>query len=274
MNQRKNAFTLIELLVVIAIIAILAAILFPVFAQAREKARAVSCLSNGKQVSLGILMYVQDYDECFPMSSWWNDFVNDGKHGWVNQVKPYIKNLDVFKCPDDSLGLVGAPVGNVFCGVFIDWVGNAYHGGWSGSFNYAQGPIGYTDGGDKNSWFWMEQTAQSISKMNRPTDTVLITEKFGSDTTTQFAGANCSDGWPTGDVITNDMGDFAQKSPDGTRDPNAKYPDGRNGGVSAHHNDRANFAFVDGHVKSMVPYATNPDPNNHPENNMWDGTRQ
>src|SRR5947208_15971108 len=64
--QRRNGFTLIELLVVIAIIAILAAILFPVFAQAREKARAISCVSNEKQVSLGVLMYVQDYDETFP----------------------------------------------------------------------------------------------------------------------------------------------------------------------------------------------------------------
>ena len=67
MNSRKNAaFTLIELLVVIAIIAILAAILFPVFAQARDKARQTSCLSNMKQLGLGEMMYIQDYDETFP----------------------------------------------------------------------------------------------------------------------------------------------------------------------------------------------------------------
>ena len=67
MPMYKKAFTLIELLVVIAIIAILAAILFPVFAQARESARTISCLSNVKQISLGLTMYVQDYDERFPL---------------------------------------------------------------------------------------------------------------------------------------------------------------------------------------------------------------
>src|SRR6201988_4702864 len=67
---RNRGFTLIELLVVIAIIAILAAILFPVFAQAREKARQASCLSNMKQIGLGMTMYVQDYDETFPCNPW------------------------------------------------------------------------------------------------------------------------------------------------------------------------------------------------------------
>src|SRR5579864_2083597 len=66
-SRARNGFTLIELLVVIAIIAILAAILFPVFAQAREQARKTSCLSNQKQISTGFLMYVQDYDETFPL---------------------------------------------------------------------------------------------------------------------------------------------------------------------------------------------------------------
>src|SRR3954465_4857911 len=84
-QAKTSGFSLIELLVVIAIIAILAAILFPVFAQAREKARAITCLSNTKQVGLGVAMYVQDYDETFPVA--W------GGYGiWTTQVYPYVKN--------------------------------------------------------------------------------------------------------------------------------------------------------------------------------------
>src|SRR5438270_1344093 len=77
---RRNGFTLIELLVVIAIIAILAAILFPVFAQAREKARAASCLSNTKQIALALYMYVQDYDETTPGGGWANFSFPDGSY--------------------------------------------------------------------------------------------------------------------------------------------------------------------------------------------------
>jgi prepilin-type N-terminal cleavage/methylation domain-containing protein/prepilin-type processing-associated H-X9-DG protein len=89
----SRAFTLIELLVVIAIIAILAAILFPVFAQAREKARAISCLSNLKNIGTGWMMYVQDYDETIPEG--WSS-VSGGFH---NLVQPYMKNYQIVQCP-------------------------------------------------------------------------------------------------------------------------------------------------------------------------------
>lgn len=89
----KRGFTLIELLVVIAIIAILAAILFPVFARAREKARQTSCLSNVKEIGLGILMYVQDYDERAMLHGLPN------AERWPELVEPYIKNWQIFTCP-------------------------------------------------------------------------------------------------------------------------------------------------------------------------------
>ncbi len=99
----RKGFTLIELLVVIAIIAILAAILFPVFAKAREKARQSSCLSNVKQIVLGMQMYVQDYDEVFPIgTSYWYD--PDHPAGpdsgpWFALIMPYVKNEQIFVCP-------------------------------------------------------------------------------------------------------------------------------------------------------------------------------
>jgi len=94
--MHRRAFTLIELLVVIAIIAILAAILFPVFAQAREKARQTACLSNVKQISLGVQMYSQDYDELLPVPGY-----NAQCRGrWQFQVFPYVKNEQIFTCPN------------------------------------------------------------------------------------------------------------------------------------------------------------------------------
>jgi len=95
---RRRAFTLIELLVVIAIIAILAAILFPVFAQARESARRTMCLSNTKQIGSAMQMYVQDYDETTPSVIHYSGH-NDDPDFWVI-IQPYVKNVQMFYCPD------------------------------------------------------------------------------------------------------------------------------------------------------------------------------
>ena len=101
----RAGFTLIELLVVIAIISILAAILFPVFAKAREKARQTSCLSNEKQLGLAFLQYTSDYDESFPGGIGKNVAIDYGLvsgQGWAGQIYTYIKSADVYKCPDDN----------------------------------------------------------------------------------------------------------------------------------------------------------------------------
>lgn len=111
MLMRTRGFTLIELLVVIAIIAILAAILFPVFAQARESARSSSCLSNLRQFALATLQYVQDYDEVFPQSVYSMDnrilmpATNDRVFTVYDAVMPYMKNIDILVCPSNRPGL-------------------------------------------------------------------------------------------------------------------------------------------------------------------------
>jgi prepilin-type N-terminal cleavage/methylation domain-containing protein/prepilin-type processing-associated H-X9-DG protein len=107
----RRGFTLIELLVVIAIIAILAAILFPVFAQAREKARQITCVSNVRQLVLAMRMYAEDYDEHYPQgrSDDWDPAVH---YTWRWAVQPYIKNTGMLRCPSNayaSLPVEGTP---------------------------------------------------------------------------------------------------------------------------------------------------------------------
>ncbi|MBU0610457.1 MAG: DUF1559 domain-containing protein [Armatimonadetes bacterium] len=101
----RRGFTLIELLVVIAIIAILAAILFPVFAKAREKARQSSCLSNVKQLMLAFTQYKQDYDERWPMLFWTSStgWEPAASGWWGGEIQPYIKNTQIFICPSTSV---------------------------------------------------------------------------------------------------------------------------------------------------------------------------
>ena len=98
-QNRRGGFTLIELLVVIAIIAILAAILFPVFARARENARRASCQSNLKQISLGFIQYTQDYDELYVPYT----VIVGGKNiGWAENIQPYLKSTQIFQCPSET----------------------------------------------------------------------------------------------------------------------------------------------------------------------------
>jgi prepilin-type N-terminal cleavage/methylation domain-containing protein len=129
--RTHSGFTLIELLVVIAIIAILAAILFPVFAQAREKARAISCLNNMKQMGLGMKAYLNDWDDAYPMNRYPDAThtdtknpggLNESKISWKKSMLSYVKSLDSFKCPSN-------PYADV-----MDYSGNfpisyAYNGG-------------------------------------------------------------------------------------------------------------------------------------------------
>lgn len=116
-GRAQKGFTLIELLVVIAIISILAAILFPVFARARESARRASCMSNLKQIGLGVMMYVQDYDEVFPFRSMLNAATppngtrwDDNYWYWPQMLYPYTKSTQVFYCPSSPRNDANSPM--------------------------------------------------------------------------------------------------------------------------------------------------------------------
>ncbi|MGC4046723.1 MAG: prepilin-type N-terminal cleavage/methylation domain-containing protein [Armatimonas sp.] len=133
-SLRQRAFTLIELLVVIAIIAILAAILFPVFAQARAKARATACMSNVKQIGTSMMMYVQDYDETTPSG-------RGGGWEWWVELMPYIKSLDLLYCPDHRSDQPAYPQGGA-CTSVTYTMKRGYP-----SYGYNWGPIGWRGGG-------------------------------------------------------------------------------------------------------------------------------
>ncbi len=150
--KAPRGFTLIELLVVIAIIAILAAILFPVFARAREKARQTSCLSNVKQLTLGALMYVQDYDECLfgHIQGTRNTFYPPVEPflNWSQQVHPYVKNAQIFTCPSNpTAGWTFTPKDYYF-GYGMNYWMTYYYYYSTGAMSYIQKPaetIWFTD---------------------------------------------------------------------------------------------------------------------------------
>lgn len=140
-GRGRRAFTLIELLVVIAIIAILAAILFPVFAQAKEAAKQTQCLSNAKQMGTGLYIYLGDSDDTLPMANYdkyyvgppytvfsWHEGKGAAGLNWADLLMPYVKNEQVFKCPGDSTGLnhFPQPDGPTVEGALLSYALNYY----------------------------------------------------------------------------------------------------------------------------------------------------
>jgi prepilin-type N-terminal cleavage/methylation domain-containing protein/prepilin-type processing-associated H-X9-DG protein len=130
-EEQKRGFTLIELLVVIAIIAILAAILFPVFARARENARRASCQSNLKQIGLGFMQYTQDYDEKYPIFQYVYDASLPSRQYYYywNELHPYIRSTQIWACPSQS-GSSFSSAGYIADGVFsiTDQINYTYNG--------------------------------------------------------------------------------------------------------------------------------------------------
>jgi len=214
--MRRHGFTLIELLVVIAIIAILAAILFPVFAKAREKARQSSCSSNLKQIGLAYMGYIQDYDGYACDNLMGRDLGNTmpPARPWPEIIAPYVKNTQIFKCPSWNWG---------------------YSGGTAG-YGAIQEVLGYAGGVSFVTADWAPYTntsragyGQYLDGLTEPSNTIIVCDS---------ANYNCSrSGWK---LTTNTAyPDAATANAYG----NTYYF------VYCVHNGGANCAFADGHVK-------------------------
>ncbi len=237
MNQRKtatahSAFTLIELLVVIAIIAILAAILFPVFAQARESARLTSCASNIRQITLAFRQYSQDYDENLPPRRITNSVTNLIAGNWKHIVYPYTKNYDIYKCPSN-------PAAKLYDE--SDPALKTYDAGVTPTYrSYFYFQAYYKQGGDQTTFKNYKEVI-----FDYPASTVLI----GEDK------ADYADYGPWIDITYNNFGA-------------GKFP-GTNWGAFHRGSDRkGNIGFLDGHVK-LTAWQTTCDAVNGDGTNMW-----
>ncbi|MES2465532.1 MAG: DUF1559 domain-containing protein [Armatimonadota bacterium] len=238
LRTRAAAFTLIELLVVIAIIAILAAILFPVFAQARDKARQAACMSNTKQIALGIMQYTGDYDELLPV-------IGDGaqcRGRWQYQIYPYVKNEQVFTCPslpDNKWSAVTSVVSG--CGTATgNYSISGY--GWNGAlcYDYRNNPTNKAI-----------SPGFSLADIKKPAETLIVGDvsfenKGGSYMYAQnpeyvqnaaIAGASATSPWFYANFRHNTTKTLS--APVGS-DTFALPVAGR-----------ANFTFLDGHSKSL-----------------------
>ena len=218
----SKAFTLIELLVVIAIIAILAAILFPVFARARENARRSSCQSNLKQIGLGILQYTQDYDENFPLAVSIPGSVTPLPWGWADEIQPYLKNTQIYQCPSDPT-----------------------------EQNTNPKSTGYSD-------YWYNARLSCASDLPNPGgatppntyNTAVNIAVLANASLTIMNGDGETGTYDTAAFRTNGGANAGVKT-DSTVQPNSSGGTGfaQASVVAARHFDGANLSFADGHVK-------------------------
>jgi len=227
MFSARKGFTLIELLVVIAIIAILAAILFPVFARAREKARQTSCLSNMKQIGLGLMMYVQDYDEMMPGFKVYlvGGDSNTRGDGWYDAIEPYVKNEQIGICPsyryDSTYGRTNMPNATGYWGRTL----TASYGVPAQDSNCvaALGNLGTMFSG-------YTPPGPSIASVTKPAETVMVFES-----TTNWTQQTSGYGY-------DNSGNLRTINEAGVR-----------GAQHFRHNMQMNVTFADGHAKSMDP---------------------
>jgi prepilin-type N-terminal cleavage/methylation domain-containing protein/prepilin-type processing-associated H-X9-DG protein len=282
-QMKRRGFTLIELLVVIAIIAILAAILFPVFAQAKLAAKKASSISNIKQTSLGVLMYNNDFDGMYDAgagSCWF--YPRDG--GWAWDTQPYIKSLAILRDPTDPLSHRDwyswmEPPNNPT--VSISYVSNGYvwQDSVSGSYATSVGGVMGMDQSPGNpcGGGWMQRGRTNESQVGQAADTIMLAVRAGS-----------SNIWGMGDVMTgvnwwdNGSGgaglipngsaaDTAYTAKDAAGATYTVNKTTKWGAVYTPYSNQSPFAFVDGHAKTMNPASTNPNPRNTYINGPWPG---
>lgn len=231
-RSRSRGFTLIELLVVIAIIAILAAILFPVFARARENARRSSCQSNLKQLGLGMMQYLQDYDTRYPAS--WNYATSWGGpasdvYGWGVMIQPYLKSHQIFDCPSITKRQVNP--------INVDGRYSSYF--YNSNFNCGWPSYGVAA---TNEWSKIESGIDSPA-------VVILMGDGGSYTHSQSANCHSNVANACPDAIPHTS---STKSPPGL---GAWNPGGGWNTVDQalaeqnKHLEGGNYAFADGHVK-------------------------